>query len=529
MAFNSKTHQLIKTAAAVTLAGILTMSTGLLPMALAAEKESSNSSHTPVQVVTGYRASALLDDKGDVWQWGSKFEVKNGNTVIFPGTPTKMEGLSNIIDLSLSNTNAMAVKNDGTVWLWSRYIQNKDETVTSFYDKPVQITRLKNIAKVSNGAGLSAALAKDGKVWVQWIFPTSSNLKETMNVVATAPAPRVIEGLDKVVDISTSNNSEVIILKEDGTVWNWSVTESSLPYLDSLQTIQAIQVSGLSDIVKLAPGTGAIHHLALKKDGTVWAWGSRLKEDVNSSANKPFQIAGLTDVTALSAGRWDNVAAKKDGSVWTWGCKELLRADDACNFKAPIKVEGLSDIVFVAQGEEHNAAIKKDGTLWMWGDNRFGQLGVGLNSEIPIHNPNEKNVDAEQSSSIKVTVNGRPITMTEAPAYIDDANNLTYVPLRFISDALGAKIDWTSNDEPIIATVSQPQPHQVKIKLNEKQATIDGKAVLLDGVAQLSNGHTMVPLRVISEGLGANITWNSILRSVDITLLGAPVPTAAKP
>jgi hypothetical protein len=137
-------------------------------------------------------------------------------------------------------------------------------------------------------------------------------------------------------------------------------------------------------------------------------------------------------------------------------------------------------------------------------------------------------VNAAQLYNVIVKVNGYSIVMDEAPAYIDSDSQLTYVPLRFVSEALGAEIGYTSLADPISATIEKPKYREVKVLLNDKKAEIDGKVKEIEGAPVLQNGRTMVPLRIISEGLGSDVKWlpgeggqNNV---VDIKLLGAPIP-----
>ncbi|ALS25366.1 stalk domain-containing protein [Paenibacillus naphthalenovorans] len=116
-------------------------------------------------------------------------------------------------------------------------------------------------------------------------------------------------------------------------------------------------------------------------------------------------------------------------------------------------------------------------------------------------------IHAAQETSVTVKVNGYAIVMHEAPAYIDTDSNLTYVPLRFVSEALGAEVGWVANDQPITATIDEPEHNEVKVLLNSKKVEKNGKVSTIEGAPVLQNGRTMVPLRVISEGLGAEVKW----------------------
>lgn len=116
-------------------------------------------------------------------------------------------------------------------------------------------------------------------------------------------------------------------------------------------------------------------------------------------------------------------------------------------------------------------------------------------------------VNAAGNQAVIIKVNGNTVNSYEAPAYIDTNSQLTYVPLRFVSEALGAKVEWVSNDQPITATINEPKHNEVKVMLNSKKVEKNGKVSTIEGAPVLQNGRTMVPLRVISEGLGAEVKW----------------------
>lgn len=138
---------------------------------------------------------------------------------------------------------------------------------------------------------------------------------------------------------------------------------------------------------------GGYHSLALKSDGTVWAWGrnnfGQLGNGKKHKTNIPVQVNNLEDVIAIASGKWHSMALKSDGTVWTWGLNNYGQLGDGTfkNRKTPVQVAGLTDVIAIAGGYLHSLALKSDGTVWAWGCNWSGQLGnetiVGA-SEIPI-------------------------------------------------------------------------------------------------------------------------------------------------
>lgn len=133
------------------------------------------------------------------------------------------------------------------------------------------------------------------------------------------------------------------------------------------------KVNGLTGVTAIT--AGSYHTLALKKDGTVWAWGENADGELGNgtytNSSVPIQVSGLTGVTAIAGGEFSSLALKADGTVWSWG---LL---DAPIGNVPKVVSGLAGVIAIAGGFDHALALQSDGTVWAWGDNSFGQLGVG--------------------------------------------------------------------------------------------------------------------------------------------------------
>ncbi|MEJ1643772.1 hypothetical protein SMA60_26495, partial [Escherichia coli] len=95
---------------------------------------------------------------------------------------------------------------------------------------------------------------------------------------------------------------------------------------------------------------------------------------------------------------WHSIALKSDGTVWAWGGNWAGQLGDG-SYKSsniPIKTKELSGIIAISCGGQHNLALKSDGTVWAWGINDKGQLGIGdaKNQQIPIRIPGLNNIVA---------------------------------------------------------------------------------------------------------------------------------------
>ena len=112
-------------------------------------------------------------------------------------------------------------------------------------------------------------------------------------------------------------------------------------------------------------------------------------------------------------------------------------------------------------------------------------------------------------SEIKIMVSGKEIK-PETPAYIE--NGRTMVPLRFISEALGEKVDWNAETKSVIIG-----DNKAVLAIGPKEIDANGKKITIDSPAVIKNSRTFVPLRAISEILGAKVDWDGTTKTVSIT------------
>ena len=94
-------------------------------------------------------------------------------------------------------------------------------------------------------------------------------------------------------------------------------------------------------------------------------------------------------------------------------------------------------------------------------------------------------------------------------------NGRTMVPFRAVLEELEAIVDWDPSSKTIIATKNDTQ---ITLHIGDPVAKVNGEEVYLESPPIIRNGRTLVPLRFISEELGADVTWNQGLQLVSITV-----------
>lgn len=111
----------------------------------------------------------------------------------------------------------------------------------------------------------------------------------------------------------------------------------------------------------------------------------------------------------------------------------------------------------------------------------------------------------------RAQVAGKEVPL-ETPPFIDGER--TYVPLRFVSEALGAVVSW--DHEQQLATVRLGKT-RVELAPGQPEARVDGVAKAYDVPALLRENAVFVPLRLVAEALGAKVKWENDTRTVTIT------------
>ncbi len=107
-------------------------------------------------------------------------------------------------------------------------------------------------------------------------------------------------------------------------------------------------------------------------------------------------------------------------------------------------------------------------------------------------------------------VNGSTVKL-EAPPVI--VHGRTLVPLRFIAEAFGAKVQWNPVFKLVFISIGDKE---IILQVGTPYASVNNRMVKLDAPPKIVNGHTMVPLRFIAEAFGASITWDNTTRSITI-------------
>lgn len=123
------------------------------------------------------------------------------------------------------------------------------------------------------------------------------------------------------------------------------------------------------------------------------------------------------------------------------------------------------------------------------------------------------------AQQIRTTVDGGLVTFTDVQPIM--MGNRVMVPVRGVFEHMNAHVVWSESNQTVTAHRGSDV---IVLPVNSYTATVNGRNVSLDSPAIVRNGRTLVPLRFLSEALGASVEWVASTRIVEITSAAAINP-----
>ncbi|MHA6529706.1 stalk domain-containing protein [Paenibacillus sp. BAC0078] len=493
--------------------------------------------------IASYGADYLIKTDGSLWVWGGNRSV-----------PTQVAALQDVEAAFNSQAGSFAVKKDRSVWKLETSATTLATTAT-----PVQEPgTLKQLFSLSSR---TVAVSDDGTL--------SSSIRSFDNQTArsTDSAFTRESGIDNVAAVDgyyESNKSKqhwqrFLFLKKDGTVWTT---------FDDFATFT--QVPGLTDVTHLQ------QNYALRKDGTLWTWPIQNEYEPETlgdpSVVTPAAVSSLPKIRSIRNNGISMLAIDGQSNLWFWGATITGVSDGTTYHQQAVPVRftaiknvtdayiversivaltsggkvyaasidgesmnpnadfGLlaSEITSIQGSGRHVIMQKTDGTLWGWGINKNAQLG---NGEYEFNYP----APVAMQKPIAISLNGENVSLTNG---VITRNGQNFIPLRSLFDKLGATVAYKEDiktvpagkdkpggmistvDKKVTITRNAADKPALSITINTVTGatTVNDKSVTLPTPPFIVSGTVYLPLRFISEQLGASVNWLPQQETIAITM-----------
>ena len=317
-----------------------------------------------------------------LWSWGYNGDGQLGSgTTTDRSSPVQVGALKDWSSVSGGQNCCLAIKTNGTLWAWGKNANGQlGLGNTTYYSSPVQVGSLTNWLSVSAGYRHILAVKTDGTLWA-WGSNGQGSVGDGTTTSRSSPVQ--IGSLTTWSKVSAGVSGSSLAIKTDGTLWAWGYNQTGeLGLSNTTNYSSPVQVGALTNWSKIfAHGP---HTHAIKTDGTLWAWGQNGNGELGvgnqSNYSSPVQVGALTNWRSVSkdvSGGAGVIAVKTNNTAWAWGSNPYggLGLGDTTTYSSPVQIGALTNWSVVECDGYSSIGLKTDGTIWTWGYNFYGQLG----------------------------------------------------------------------------------------------------------------------------------------------------------
>jgi alpha-tubulin suppressor-like RCC1 family protein len=323
-----------------------------------------------------------VKEDGTLWGWGDNSDKQLGiGNMVGPFLSPIQLGTGNYWKQVVSATIAtLAIKTDGTLWSCGSNLYGI-LGIGSFVNKSTytKVGTSNDWQMLAANYAYCAGLKKDSSIWT-WGYNIYGQLGNGTILNNNKPTP--INDASKNWKTMTCAQTRMFAIKYDSTLWAWGSNGyyGGLGIGSTINQNSPVQVGINHDWLQVS--AGLYFTIALKANGTIWAWGLNDYGVLGSGPDSfvPIQIGTDSDWKQVMAGARHSMAIKNDGSLWTWGDNtygQLGNGSFDSEFE-PVQIDNTTDWADILTASDCVYVQKKDGSIWAWGDNEFQILGIGV-------------------------------------------------------------------------------------------------------------------------------------------------------
>ncbi len=298
-----------------------------------------------IQVDAGAAYTMALRPNGSVWSWGREQygELGNGGpSVSQQYSPAVVPTLSNILQVAAGKFFGMALQRNGTVLAWGQNIFGNLALGTFGEESVPMVTLFPGCVRtIAAGEGHSVALLADGTVWTAGLNGGSGALG-TGTFGGSVATPVQVIGLTNVVDIKAAYN-HTLALRSDGTVWAWGDNDFGVLGIgNTTSTATATQVVGLTGVRSIA--TSKYNSFAIRTNGECYGWGVNNSAGHGTGGGQSTTPQLITSLNGLNVQKIDGgdtqwaMALLGNGRLKVWGTNAMAGGSDVGVFNATTPV-----------------------------------------------------------------------------------------------------------------------------------------------------------------------------------------------
>ena len=291
---------------------------------------------------------------GSLWAWGWNYYGQLGDgTTADHLIPTRIGSETDWVYVTTRSAHTLAIRDDGSLWAWgaNNWGQLGDGTTIDRYT-PIRV--MDNVANAGIGSSRSWAITTDGGFYV-WGWDNGSHLGSFGDSTRYLTTPTRV--FDDARQAAQSNHSiaTTFVIRTDGSLYAWGEnTEGQIGNGTVNRQFSPVRV--MENVVTVT-SEGCLT-MAIGTEGNLWAWGAYdsrwfgrgyLGNGTTEGSRTPVRI--MNDVAAVSASS-HSLALKTDGSLYAWGNNDSWQLGDGTTERrlSPVRI---MDDVLLTGGEIH--------------------------------------------------------------------------------------------------------------------------------------------------------------------------------